>query len=196
MRLILVRHALPERLDVVSDAPDPALSAVGLRQAEALAGALAHERIDAVWSSPLRRAVETAGPLASARGLDVPTHAGLVEFDFGHGVYIPAEEADHPVTRSITARIDGPPDAELLAFRDLVVASVRDVVEVTAPDETVAVVCHGGVINAYLSALVEAPRIMFANVSYTGFSIVTLSRSGPPRIVSVNEHQHLRTLGD
>jgi probable phosphoglycerate mutase len=195
VRLILVRHALPERIDAVTDAPDPDLSEVGERQVRAMTAALADERIDAAWSSPLRRAVRTAEPLAAARGLEIRLHPGLVEFDFGHGVYIPGEETDHPVVRKMNERLanqDG--DAELLAFRDTVVAALADVTASAEPDATVAVACHGGVVNAYASAVVGARDVMIANIVYTGISVFTVSRSGRVRVSSLNEHQHLRML--
>lgn len=49
--------------------PDPPLSARGEAQAEALVPALAGEQIDRILVSPFRRALQTAAPLAAARGL-------------------------------------------------------------------------------------------------------------------------------
>ena len=59
MELILVRHGLPERRD---DTSDPPLSATGHEQARRVAAWLAHERIDAVFSSTMLRARQTAEP--------------------------------------------------------------------------------------------------------------------------------------
>ena len=57
MELLWVRHGLPERIEGGGGVPaDPGLTAEGLEQAQRLADWLAHERIDAVVSSPLRRA--------------------------------------------------------------------------------------------------------------------------------------------
>src|SRR5207247_696469 len=56
----------------------------GRRQADAAAQRLAKlPRIDAVYSSPLERARETAAPIARARGLSVRTERGLLEIDVG-----------------------------------------------------------------------------------------------------------------
>lgn len=62
---------------------DTPLSARGRRQAEALAIRLADEGIDAVWSSPMVRARETAGIVAAPHGVSVSIDADLVEFDWG-----------------------------------------------------------------------------------------------------------------
>lgn len=65
---------------------DLPLDEVGERQAAGLAAALAGQagRIDAVHSSPLRRARQTAGAVAAACGVPVIIDAELVELDFGH----------------------------------------------------------------------------------------------------------------
>jgi broad specificity phosphatase PhoE len=62
---------------------DTPLSARGRRQAEALAIRLADEGIDAVWSSPMVRAKETASIVAAPHGVSVSVDADLVEFDWG-----------------------------------------------------------------------------------------------------------------
>jgi len=60
------------------------LADAGHRQAEAVAARIAElPRVDAVYSSPLERARETAQPIARARGLRVQVERGLLECDFG-----------------------------------------------------------------------------------------------------------------
>lgn len=195
MRLLLIRHALPQRVDAFSDAPDPELSDTGHRQVEAMAQALAGDRIDAVWSSPLRRAVQTAEPLADARGLSINLHPGLVEFDFGYGMYIPAEETDHPVVQKTAQRMaDQRGDPEILAFQRTVVSAMGEVIAANPHEATVAVACHGGVVNAFAASVLGIPDVLFGNVFYTGLSWFTVSRSGQIKLVALNEHQHLRAL--
>jgi broad specificity phosphatase PhoE len=63
--VILVRHA--EKADEGGN--DPALSAAGERRAQALAGALQDAGVTAVVTTELKRTQQTAGPLASKRGL-------------------------------------------------------------------------------------------------------------------------------
>jgi len=85
MRLFLVRHGettwnVERRTQGRSDIE---LNDVGLRQAGALANALKHEKVAAVYASPLKRAVVTAQLIADAHGLAVVTHPALQELDQG-----------------------------------------------------------------------------------------------------------------
>jgi broad specificity phosphatase PhoE len=75
LRVLVVQHGEKERLP-----GDPSLTAIGRQQAEATARRLRRTgRPVAVWSSPMRRAVETAAPIARALALDVVTDARLRE---------------------------------------------------------------------------------------------------------------------
>jgi probable phosphomutase (TIGR03848 family) len=63
--------------------PDVHLNARGRAQAESLAKILGPVKLKAIYASPLERAVETAEPLARAKGLPILERAGLSEVDVG-----------------------------------------------------------------------------------------------------------------
>ena len=69
MELVLVRHGQPEWVRRGRNVDDPVLTAVGRRQAQRAARALAGERFDRVLVSPLVRARETAAPIEAALGM-------------------------------------------------------------------------------------------------------------------------------
>ncbi|AXJ08653.1 MSMEG_4193 family putative phosphomutase [Arthrobacter sp. PM3] len=83
--LLLVRHGETPTTGTVlpGRAPGLHLSDRGRAQAERVAERLAGLTVDAVYSSPLERARETAEPTAARTGLDLTHHAGLLECDFG-----------------------------------------------------------------------------------------------------------------
>lgn len=86
MRLYLVRHGETVHNDerrIQGPLLDGPLNARGLDQAERLAQWFAGKRVDAIYSSPMRRAMDTAAPLARAVNLPVGTCPGLVEFSWG-----------------------------------------------------------------------------------------------------------------
>jgi phosphohistidine phosphatase SixA len=74
VRVFLVRHA-----SAAPGTPDEerSLTSEGRAEADALAEQLAAENLDAVVSSPLRRARETAAPVARAANVEPTAHQGL-----------------------------------------------------------------------------------------------------------------------
>jgi len=191
MDLLFIRHALPVRIEDGDGPADPALSDEGRRQAGALAAWLADEDIDVMVASPLRRAQETAEPLAGLLELEVATVDGLAEFDRNAPWYIPIEElkaADDPRWHAMIA---GEWDLDPDEFQRSVVEAVDGIITEN-PGRTVAAVCHGGTINAYLSAMLGLDRLMFFVPDYTSVSRVRASRSGPRSLVTLNETAHLR----
>jgi probable phosphomutase (TIGR03848 family) len=83
--LLLVRHGATPTTGTVlpGRAPGLHLSDRGRVQAERVAERLAGLPVDAIHSSPLERAWETAEPTAAGSGLEVTEDAGLIECDFG-----------------------------------------------------------------------------------------------------------------
>jgi probable phosphoglycerate mutase len=86
VRLILIRHGqttanIQHRLDTA--VPGANLSPVGQAQARQLAQRLGGGPIEAIWTSDLVRAQETAAPLAEALGLTPVVHPGLREIQAG-----------------------------------------------------------------------------------------------------------------
>jgi probable phosphoglycerate mutase len=189
--LLLIRHALPIRVEGADGPADPELSEHGLRQSVALAEWLQVERVDTVVTSPMARARQTAAPLGRARGLDPVVVDGIAEFDRDADHYVPIEE--------LKAEND-PRWLELLAgdtpegFADTVVTSIDEVIEANR-GRVVAVVCHGGVINAYLAHMLGIDRPLFFEPVYTAISRVRAAPDGTRSLVSVNETAHLRGVG-
>ena len=83
--ILLVRHGETPTTGTVlpGRAPGLHLSERGRAQADAAAGRLAGLPVEAVYSSPLERARETAEPTAARTGRPVTEEAGLLECDFG-----------------------------------------------------------------------------------------------------------------
>ena len=82
-------------------------------------------------------------------------------------------------------------DVDPALFQQGIVAAIDRVI-VANPGRTVGIVCHGGVINAYLAAVLGIDRLLFFEPGYTSISRVAASRSGHRSVVSLNELAHLR----
>ena len=198
MELLLIRHALPIRREDVDGPADPELSEAGRDQAMHLANWLADERLDAVYSSPMQRARETAAPLAAIHGLEVLVDDELAEYDRNSHWYVPVEElkaAGDPRWREIVAGEWGDIEVDPETFRDVVHKAVERLID-TNPSKRIAAVCHGGVINAYLSKIlgIDNPTGFFYP-NYTSIHRVAAAASGERSIVTINETAHLRGTG-
>jgi 2,3-bisphosphoglycerate-dependent phosphoglycerate mutase len=199
VELLLIRHGLPVRIDDAGGPADPALSEEGREQARRLAGWYGDgtEPIDAVYTSPLLRARQTAEPLAEATGHQVVVDDELAEFDRGFHFYVPLEElkaAGDPRYKEImsgTWETGEEVEVDPETFRQVVVGAVERVIAGN-PGGRVAVVCHGGVVNAYASHVLGIPSILFFNPGYTSVSRILAARSGERSILSLNEMGHLR----
>ncbi len=83
--LILVRHGETDWnvAEVFRGRIDIELNETGIRQAELLAEYLSTGRLEAVYSSPLKRALKTAEYIAGFHHIGVTASPGLVDFDYG-----------------------------------------------------------------------------------------------------------------
>ena len=194
MDLLLVRHGHTQRIEGAAGPADPGLTAEGHQQAEALAKWLSVEEVDALYASPLRRARETADPVARALGLEVEVADGLAEWDRDADSYIPIEElrgtSDPRWQELVTGEwtsIEGDP----LSFQRAVVEAIDHLIDEN-PSRRVVAICHGGVINAYVAYVLGIASPLFFEPAYTSVSRVRAARSGPRSIVSINETGHLR----
>ncbi len=193
MELLIVRHALPKRVVVEEGAADPQLDDLGHLQAAAVAEYLAAEGIDAVWSSPMRRARETAQPLLDRTGLTVSVDNDLAEWDRDSNSYIPIEElkaTNHPMWQAMMAG-EWVGSSDPVTFQKNVVAAMNRIIDAHS-GERVAVVCHGGVIGAYLAHILELPRPGgFFHPEYTSIHRVMASSRGHRTLRTINELTHL-----
>lgn len=168
-RLVVIRHGETgwNVATRIQGHRDIGLNAVGRWQAERAAQALAGEAIDAIYSSDLARAHQTAEALARAVGLDVCADSGLRERAFGlfEGLTFAEIEQRYPdqARRWRTRDLEfGPPGGETLrSFVERVVTCV-DTLAQRHRGQHVAIVTHGGVLDALYRAAsriaLDAPR--------------------------------------
>ena len=193
MQLFLIRHGLPVRRETDDgSAADPPLSARGRAQAQALGRWVAGERLDALYVSPLRRARETAQPLAVALGIEARVEPGVTEFDAAADQYVPLEELKEQDYARWKALISNGfyLEGEVETFRATVVAALERIIAAHAGAH-VAVVCHGGVINAWTSHLLGLERMFLFEPVYTSVSRYLAASSGERSLLSLNETAHL-----
>jgi probable phosphoglycerate mutase len=164
--LCIVRHGETDwnRHGILQGWTDIPLNAHGRQQAHALAAAWATTPFDAVWSSPLLRAHETAEIVATHLGLPPPRcHDGLKERCFGSVQGIPKSELaeTNPVLiQQILKRNPATafPEGEVMdVFADRVLHALREI-GAHHPGRRVMVVTHGWTLDAILRHASGLPR--------------------------------------
>jgi probable phosphoglycerate mutase len=209
MQLILVRHGLPQRIDPgvlpVGVAADPGLTDRGREQARTTGEFLASEHVAAVHASPVRRAWETGEMIADTIGLTAQECPGVAEWDADATSYVPIEERmadDDVMWRALRAGRLPDEDFDGDEFRRLVVASVDELLAAhtdTESHETLVVVTHAGVVNAYVGHLLERPDPFWLPLpvapGYCSITRVAVAEgASSAQVVSVNETAHVRHL--
>jgi broad specificity phosphatase PhoE len=134
--LLLVRHGETDwnadgRLQGQTDRP---LSDYGRRQARRLAGELEGEELEAIYSSDLARARETAEIVGGRLGLPVVLDPDLREKDWGTWEGLTAAERDR-------VEFVGEPTA---VHQERVLGALRRIAELHPGERRVLVVTHGG----------------------------------------------------
>ena len=138
---------------------DVPLNASGRAQVAALAEQLVGQRFAAAYTSPLRRATESAEILGVRLGLVAVPSDALKEVDVGSwsGLTAPEIERRYPdgYSRWIDWRVEGWHDGE--QYEDFSRRVVGGLLEIAArhPDEQVLAVTHGGPIRSALAAALD-----------------------------------------
>ncbi|ODR07281.1 phosphoglycerate kinase [Mycobacterium sherrisii] len=195
MQVLLVRHALPLRSEH-GQGSDPDLSEEGIAQIARLPQALARFPIARVVSSPQRRAIQTAEPVAAARNLAVEVDERFAEYDRDLPVYIPVEQirAENPKEWQRLAQGHLPSAVDEDAFRARVIPGIADLVASSEPQDTVAVFSHGGVINVVLHHILGTQRLLSFPVDYASVTRLLYSRTGSATVAGVNGVEHVWDL--
>lgn len=202
--LLLIRHGEQQFYDNIplGAAYDAPLSELGQRQAEAVGERLAPARLGRVYCSSMRRAFETACAVARPHGLAPIVREGLREIDlWKHApqdkglldIYSKEELANiyREVTR--TRKHEAYPHVEdVAAFKARIMGAI-DSIAAESAGHRVAVVCHGGVINAYLSYLFGSAYDSLVSVHHTSITVI---RAADTRraVLTVNDYSHVMPI--
>ena len=202
IRIILVRHGQTEwnKFERFRGRVDVDLDETGRRQAEAVADKIAQWKVNAIYSSPLKRAMTTAQTVASRLGLTVHSLEGINDMDFGEWQGLPIDEARgkygalfdlwlyHPEKLEI-------PGAETLDdVRKRVVATIDDVMA-KHEDQTIALVSHRVVCKVLLCHLLGLDNSHFWQIVQDATAINLFEIwDGRPSVMLINDTCHLRDL--
>ena len=181
---LLVRHATcdPVGRSIAGRLPGIPLNAEGREQAARLAERLRGVALDAIYSSPIQRARETADAITTGRALAVNTAEELIELDFAawSGRTLAELEDDAQWRRfnrlrSVTRASSGESMLDVQARAVALVERLR----VEHPDGRVALVSHGDVIRGLVAHLAGIPLDLFQRLEIEPASV---------SVIGVDEH--------
>jgi len=202
-QVILIRHGQSQgnaegRFGGHTDTP---LSSLGRRQAEATARILASEKIQAIYTSDLRRAVETAAPLAKLSGAALETSDALRERSVGvmEGLTFAEAAAQHPEQYQALLRRDF--DHVLLggeSYRQMLDRAAAKLDEAIARHRggRIALFTHTGticILVLHLMGALDAPELkpVWIATQNCGLARFDLRTDGFVRVFAINDTRHL-----
>ena len=208
--LFIVRHAdaIPDQDEIIPSGvyDDLPLSRVGRDQAQALAERLSSTSFDAMYSSPLRRCLETAAPLAELLDMQPVIVEGLKEIRLGNIRPLPDDGHDlAALTKALQDRqvdivrvagevgnFDMIPDSESSStFRKRVVETLDEIAR-NHIGQRVLAFAHGGGVNAYVAEVLGLQKEFFYPAANTSITVVRVS--GQRRVLYVlNDIGHIRS---
>lgn len=199
MRLLLVRHGETERNREgrVLGQGNQSLTEEGRRQAVALAQALSRESVTALYSSPLKRAVETAEIIGDKLGLPVQVVADLAEVDAGALDGLNSQEMRARYPNFMALWDCDPGSAVMPGGESLAQVQQRAWLSVQSflrehPEANVVAVSHNFTIGTLVCKALGLPlaSIRHVRVDLGSISVVEL-REGRSRVVLLNDRCHL-----
>ena len=184
--LLLIRHALTDQTGrrLYGRRPGVHLSDRGREQVAALARRVAEVRPAAVYTSPLERCRETAGPIAEAAGVELHDLPALLEIDYGSWTGRPFSSLSGTKlwerVRRLPSAATFPGGESMLDVQRRMVGALEDIASRNrrAP---VAVVSHGDPISLALAHFLGLPVDLFQRIHAAPASVsaVVLSDAAP-----------------
>lgn len=190
--ILFIRHGITTQLGkmVSGRMAGVHLNEVGRAQAERLSERLAHLGIDAIYSSPMERTMETAQPLSTRFDIPILTRKGLIEVDAGdwtgmtYDAVRATSEWKNYMQNPGLAKI---PNGESISdVQSRVVAELEEL-RSQHRDNTIALFSHADVIKAALIFYVGIPIPSYQRLEIDPASISVLGfRDHHPRVLLLN----------
>jgi len=180
--LLLIRHGendYTKTHKLAGRLPGVHLNEHGQKQAQALAEALKEVPIKAIYSSPLERAVETATPIAEARGLKVQIEKGLLETNVGkwQGRSLASLRLHKhwKVVQQAPSRAQFPEGETFYELQTRVAAAIDAILRKYKSHDIIACVFHADPIKLAIAHYIGLPLDNFQRLSCDTGSITALA---------------------
>ncbi|MFC1864899.1 histidine phosphatase family protein [Chloroflexota bacterium] len=203
-RLLLVRHGITEFNSTRRFAgySDVELSAAGYQQVERLRDRLASEKIDAVYSSDLRRALVTAEVISSGHEVDVITCDELREMNYGEAEGLTFDEISRlypqvaELIRNFNLRLKFPGGEDFEGFIERT-SKFLDRLEKHAPSQTILIVSHSGSLRVLVCNLLGIDQTHWRQIRCDNASLSIIETYPRGTILNLlNDTSHLTEIDE
>jgi probable phosphomutase (TIGR03848 family) len=191
--ILLVRHGQTPTTGKVlpGRAKGLHLADEGRRQADIAAARIAElKRVDAIYSSPLERAKETAAPISAARGLRTQIDRGLFECDFGDWTGAELKKLMKLPEWQTVQRSPSMfrfPNGESFIEMQTRMVSTLDRVRAAHPGGTIVCVSHADTIKAAVAHALGTHIDLFQRIVISPASVTAITWGpGGPAVLAVN----------
>ena len=164
MKLLIIRHGESEAdiLNVHEGRADFHLTDKGHTQAQAMSDYVRKNySINKIYSSPLKRAFQTASHLSEATGIPIITDEHLMEFNNGLIAGLSREKAaqKYPFVPNLPIHAAVYEQESKLEFRHRAEFILSKIISENEEDATIAIISHGGLINQLYQAFLQLPVV-------------------------------------
>lgn len=204
-RFYLIRHGETEwnSRGIYQGLTDIPLSEEGEKQALCLGKRFENTsiKLDAVYSSPLQRAIKTAESIANAKGLSVVPEQHFKEINFGEWEGHNVKQLTEKYGKSYTDFYERPfshtfpGEGSFTLVKERSVEGFYQLLE-KHKGQSVAIVSHGGVLRVLIMALMDMDETFYKKMWLSNTSITTIdvSENGKMVLLTLNDFAHLETM--
>jgi broad specificity phosphatase PhoE len=200
--IILIRHGETEwnREEIFRGRADIELNETGLKQARLLAQCLADEKMNVIYSSPLKRAFKTAEMIARYHDIDVSVASELIDFDYGEWQGLSHDVVKRRYSSLYNKWLKNPQEVKMPAgesLNDVRSRTLRLVDQVVAGHQgLVALVSHRVTNKVLICALLGLDNAYFWNIRLDTCGITIFTREDDRFVlVKHNDTSFLKPLG-
>ncbi|WP_099188747.1 histidine phosphatase family protein [Tepidibacter mesophilus] len=200
IKFIFIRHGLTLDNESMrlSGFIDSKLSDIGKNQAKQTSIRLKNEKIDLIYSSPLKRAMNTAREISRIKNISINVCDEFKEMNFGDFEGLTFQEIEsnykeeYERLKNESFEYSFPNGENMIGFHDRISNKIDDIIK-NNDGKTVLIVSHAGVIRACLSHLISKDHTYHWNFKIDNCSMTIVEVVDDFSVIhNLNNTEHLR----
>lgn len=201
-KIYFVRHgeSLWNKTSKIQGALDIPLSKTGKKEAKLIASRFKNKEVDAIYSSKLSRAVDTAKKIGEIKGLKINEIEELKEISFGDWEGLCMEDIKENRKEELEKWIFTPEKQKFKngeSLKDVSIRTKKVLKEIlnNTKDKNIVIVAHSGAIKVMVLDLLGIPLKYYKNMSLGNVSLSLVEQRDYNNVlVKFNDRNHLKEM--